>query len=100
MALKGNEIETKSIAKVSMSVKAISIQALTQRMFLILDSLGDLHLLRLSNFGIGVDITGHVWQLPHVMKVQSLTVLPDVSTGKFIFLSCFISSKFNLWMLF
>ncbi|KAJ1412784.1 hypothetical protein SESBI_20219 [Sesbania bispinosa] len=68
------------MTKVSMSVKAISIQALSQRMFLILDSHGELHLLCLSNSGIGVDITGHVRQLPHVMKVQSLAVLPDVST--------------------
>ncbi|XP_061364352.1 uncharacterized protein LOC133307809 [Gastrolobium bilobum] len=80
VALKENEVETKSMAKVSMSVKAISIQALSRRMFVILDSHGDLYLLCLSNSGIGVDITGHVRQLPHIMKVKSLAVLPDVST--------------------
>ncbi|MED6148330.1 hypothetical protein PIB30_052237 [Stylosanthes scabra] len=62
-----------------MPVKAISIQALSQRMFLILDSGGDVHLLSLSNSGIGVDITGCVRQLPHFMKVQNLAVLPDIS---------------------
>lgn len=85
VALK-NEVETKSMTKVSMSVKAISIQALSQKMFLILDSHGDLHLLCLSNSGFGVDITGHVRQLPHVMKVQSLAVLSDVSTSRSHFL--------------
>ncbi|KAG4395834.1 hypothetical protein AAZX31_19G040000 [Glycine max] len=67
--LKGNEVKTKSMTKVSMSIKAISIQAVSQRMFLILDSHGDLHLLSLSNSGIGVDITGNVRQLPRIMKV-------------------------------
>ncbi|KAL5153287.1 hypothetical protein HKD37_19G052876 [Glycine soja] len=62
--LKGNEVKTKSMTKVSMSIKAISIQAVSQRMFLILDFHGDLHLLSLSNSGIGVDITGNVRQLP------------------------------------
>lgn len=81
LALKGNEIETKSMPKVSKSVKAISIKALSQRMFLILDSHGDLHLLCLYNSGLGVDITGHVKQLPRVMKVQSLAVHLDESTS-------------------
>ncbi|TKY46543.1 hypothetical protein E2542_SST28587 [Spatholobus suberectus] len=79
VALKGNEVKTKSATKVSMSIKAISVQAVSQRMFLILDSHGDIHLLCLSNSGIGVDITGNVRQLPRIMKVQSLAVLPDVS---------------------
>ncbi|KAH1215526.1 hypothetical protein GmHk_13G036644 [Glycine max] len=80
VTLKVNEVKTKSPTKVSMSIKAISIQAVSQRMFLILDSHGDLHLLSLSNSGIGVDITGNVLQLPHIMKVRSLAVLPDLST--------------------
>lgn len=101
VTLKVNEVKTKSPTKVSMSIKAISIQAVSQRMFLILDSHGDLHLLSLSNSGIGVDITGNVLQLPHIMKVRSLAVLPDLSTSKCFFLSCFIFcfSKFNLWLL-
>nr|KYP48528.1 hypothetical protein KK1_029760 [Cajanus cajan] len=86
VALKGNEVKTKSTTKVSMSIKAISIQAVSQRMFLILDSRGDLHLLCLSNSGIGVDITSNVKQLHRIMKVQSLAVLPDLSTSKCHFL--------------
>ncbi|KAK7381114.1 hypothetical protein VNO78_33638 [Psophocarpus tetragonolobus] len=80
VVLKGNGVETKSTTKVSMSIKAISIQAVSRRMFLILDSHGDLHLLSLSNSGIGVDITGNIRHLPRIMKVQSLAVLPDIST--------------------
>lgn len=91
VALKGNDVETKSMAKIAKSVKVISIQALSQRMFLILDSHGDLHLLSLSYSGFGADITGHVRQLPHVMKVQSLAVLPDVSASKFLCLIYYIS---------
>jgi len=94
MALKGNEVETKSMSKISMSVKAISIQALSQKMFLILDSLGDLHLLCLYNSGFGVDITGHVRQLPRVMKVKSLAVHPDISASKSHFVSYYILYNF------
>ncbi|KAK7364826.1 hypothetical protein VNO80_13570 [Phaseolus coccineus] len=79
VVLKGNEVNTNSVTKVSMSIKAISIQAVSQRMFLILDSHGDLHLLSLSNSGVGVDITGNVRPLPRTMKVKSISVLPDLS---------------------
>ncbi|XP_047181889.1 uncharacterized protein LOC124848273 isoform X3 [Vigna umbellata] len=78
--LKGNNVNTNSATEVSMSIKAISIQAVSQRMFLILDSHGDLHLLSLSNSGIGVDVTGNVRQLPRTMKVKSVAVLPDLSS--------------------
>ncbi|KAG6720335.1 hypothetical protein I3842_03G055400 [Carya illinoinensis] len=61
-----------------MLVKAISIQALSPKKFVILDSAGDLHLLHLSNSAIGSD-TFHMQQLPHIMKVQKLAILPDVS---------------------
>lgn len=108
VALKGNEVETKSMAKIAKYVKVISIQALSQRMFLILDSHGDLHLLSLSYSGFGADITGYMRQLPHVMKVQSLAILPDVSASKSHFLCliyhfsvfqsivcrCFLSKRF------
>ncbi|QCD93778.1 hypothetical protein DEO72_LG5g1854 [Vigna unguiculata] len=78
--LKGNDVNTNSATKVSMSIKAISIQAVSQRMFLILDSHGDLHLLSLSNSGIGVDVTGNVRPLLRTMKVKSVAVLPDLSS--------------------
>ncbi|KOM56061.1 hypothetical protein LR48_Vigan10g195300 [Vigna angularis] len=82
--LKGNNVNTNSATEVSMSIKAISIQAVSQRMFLILDSHGDLHLLSLSNSGIGVDVTGNVRQLPRTMKVKSVAVLPDLSSSIFL----------------
>ncbi|KAJ7971198.1 Ribosome biogenesis ERB1 [Quillaja saponaria] len=80
VALKRNEVESKAMRMQSMSVKAISIQALSQRMLLILDSDGDLHLLCLSNPVIGADITCLTRQLPRYMKVQTLSVLPDISS--------------------
>lgn len=67
-----------------MLVKAISIQALSPKKFVILDSAGDLHLLHLSNSAIGSD-TFRMQQLPHIMKVQKLAILPDVSISKFQF---------------
>ncbi|WVZ13661.1 hypothetical protein V8G54_011227 [Vigna mungo] len=79
--LKGNNVNTNSAMEVSMSIKAISIQAVSQRMFLILDSHGDLHLLSLSNSGIGVDVTGNVRPLSRTMKVKSVAVLPDLSSS-------------------
>ncbi|KAI4352249.1 hypothetical protein L6164_006519 [Bauhinia variegata] len=79
VVMKRINVETKSMRKVLTSVKAISIQALSQRMFLILDSAGDLHLLCLSSSGIGSDIVGHIRQLPHIIQVQNLAVLPDSS---------------------
>jgi len=100
VVLKGNEVNTNSVTKVSMSIKAISIQAVSQRMFLILDSHGDLHLLSLSNSGVGVDITGNVRPLPHTMKVKSISVRPDLSASKCHFpYLIFYFSKFNLWLL-
>jgi len=99
--LKGNDVNTNSATKVSMSIKAISIQAVSQRMFLILDSHGDLHLLSLSNSGIGVDVTGNVRPLLRTMKVKSVAVLPDLSSSKCHFpYFIFYFSKFNLWLLF
>jgi len=96
VALRGYEVETKSRTKVLMSVKVISIKTLSQRMFLILDSAGDLHLLCLSNSVMGANITGHMRQLPQTMRAQSLAILPDVSMSMhllllfyFIFKSCF-----------
>lgn len=79
-----------------MLVKAISIQALSPKKFVILDSAGDLHLLHLSNSAIGSD-TFHMQQLPHIMKVQKLAILPDVSisTFQFFLLNC-LSRYFHL----
>ncbi|XP_054776407.1 uncharacterized protein LOC129284899 isoform X2 [Prosopis cineraria] len=79
VSLKRYEMETKLSGKVSISTKAVSIQALSQRKFLVLDSDGDLHLLCLSNSVMAANISGHMRKLPHTMKVQNMAILPDVS---------------------
>lgn len=61
------------------SAKSISIQALSPNKFLIMDSVGDVHLLCLPNPVIGSEVSCHMKQLPLTMKVQKLAVLPDIS---------------------
>lgn len=78
VALKRQDAEP-SKSKVVMSVKAISIQALSAKKFIILDSAGNLHLLRLSYPVVGSDITCDMRQLPQVLKVQNLAIIPDTS---------------------
>ncbi|XP_059450600.1 uncharacterized protein LOC132181410 isoform X2 [Corylus avellana] len=80
VAFRSGEIgSSASTRKLQMSVKAISIQALSPKKFVILDSVGELHLLHLSNSVIGSDSSCHMKQLPHIMEVQKLAVFPDVS---------------------
>ncbi|KAJ9173085.1 hypothetical protein P3X46_016259 [Hevea brasiliensis] len=75
VAFKSKEVEgSKS------TVKAVSIQALSPKNFMILDSTGDLHMLCLSNPVGGSNISSHMMHLPHSMKVQKLAVLPDISS--------------------
>ncbi|KAK9271869.1 hypothetical protein L1049_002234 [Liquidambar formosana] len=81
VAFKSKEVEcSKSTGLPLMSAKAISIHALSPNKLLILDSVGDLHLLHLSNPVLGSKITFHMRQLTQFMKVQKLAVLPDMST--------------------
>ncbi|KAJ6734969.1 hypothetical protein OIU79_002112 [Salix purpurea] len=75
VAFKREEIE---VLKPTTS-KAVSIQALSHKKFVILDSMGDLHILCLSAPVIGSNFMAHMRRLPHSMKVQKLAVLPDVS---------------------
>ncbi|RAL46588.1 hypothetical protein DM860_004867 [Cuscuta australis] len=63
------------------SVKAISIQALSLSKFLILDSVGNLHILFLGYSAPGYQIHGHMKQLSHTMRVQKMAVLPDNSAS-------------------
>ncbi|XP_062150540.1 uncharacterized protein LOC133859228 isoform X2 [Alnus glutinosa] len=80
VAFRSGEVgSSTSTRKLKMSVKAISIQALSPKKFVILDSVGELHLLHLSNSVIGSDSSCHMKQLPHIMEVQKLVVFPDVS---------------------
>ncbi|XP_062106332.1 uncharacterized protein LOC133817750 isoform X2 [Humulus lupulus] len=78
VAFSGKDAEELS-ARVKMSVKAISIQALSLKKFIILDSTGDLHLLCWSNHVPGLDMASHMRRLPRVMNVQRLAVLADSS---------------------
>ena len=70
------------------SVKATSIQALSQKNILVLDSAGNLHLLSFPNSVTGPDMTSHMRQLPQVLNVQKLAVLPDSSSGSLPPLIC------------
>ena len=100
VGLKRNIIETNTSTKVPTSVKVISIQALSQRMFVVLDSAGDLHLLSLTSPGVLADNTGHIQQLPHVMNVQNLAVLPDISASMHLFLgSVYCLQSFFVFLL-
>ncbi|KAF5751615.1 hypothetical protein HS088_TW02G00630 [Tripterygium wilfordii] len=62
------------------SVKAVSVQALSSKKFIILDSTGDLHVLCLASHALGSNLNYHMRQLPHVVKVQKLAILPDISS--------------------
>ncbi|XP_024037849.1 uncharacterized protein LOC18039383 isoform X4 [Citrus clementina] len=80
LAFRMKEVEgLKSTKMPLMSLKAISIQAVSLKKFLILDSSGNLHMLHLSSPVAGSNIIGHIRQLPHVMNVQKLAVHPDIS---------------------
>eukprot|EP00257_Ricinus_communis_P022011 XP_015581621.1 uncharacterized protein LOC8287239 [Ricinus communis] len=72
--------ESKEVEGLKLTVKAVSIQALSSKKFMILDSNGDLHILCLSNPAGGSNIRFHMMHLPHSMKVQKLAVLPDISS--------------------
>ncbi|KAG5247488.1 RNA methyltransferase [Salix suchowensis] len=62
------------------TLKAVSIQALPSNKFVILDSIGDLHIMCLSAPAVGPNVMAHMRWLPHSMKVQKLAVLPDISS--------------------
>uniref|UniRef100_A0A5B6YYX8 Cleavage/polyadenylation specificity factor A subunit N-terminal domain-containing protein n=1 Tax=Davidia involucrata TaxID=16924 RepID=A0A5B6YYX8_DAVIN len=80
VAFKSKNFESFKSTKVPLkSEKAISIEALSPNKFLVLDSVGDLHLLCLSNPVLGSEIPCQVKQLTHTMKVQKMAVLPDTS---------------------
>ncbi|XP_020106259.1 uncharacterized protein LOC109722576 [Ananas comosus] len=70
------------------SAKAVSVHALSKNKFLILDSVGDLHVLSLRNKAVPSGITdqcsltskeAHTYRLDHPMKIQLLAVLPNTS---------------------
>ncbi|MCL7039786.1 hypothetical protein MKW94_005775 [Papaver nudicaule] len=73
-------VDFKGVKMQSQILKAVSVQALLHKRFLILDSVGDLHLLSMYGISAGSEITGHMRHLGHMMKIQLLVVLPDIST--------------------
>ncbi|CAA6665423.1 unnamed protein product [Spirodela intermedia] len=77
--------EVQSPEKVSLSrlpVKTTSIHVLPQRKFLVLDSIGDLHLLSLSSK------ESYIVRLDCTIKVQMLAACPDLSTrGQIVWIS-------------
>ncbi|KAA8547820.1 hypothetical protein F0562_004249 [Nyssa sinensis] len=80
VAFKSKNFESSKSTEVPLkSEKAISIEALSPNKFLVLDSVGDLHLLCLSNPVLGSEIPCQAkWLIP-TMKVQNLAALPDTS---------------------
>ncbi|KAK9116114.1 hypothetical protein Sjap_015061 [Stephania japonica] len=78
------------------SLKSTSIHALSEKIFVVLDSAGDLHLLNLYNTFPGSEISGKMRHLKSTMKVQMLAVFPDVSTNLKQLLS--IAETQTLWI--
>ncbi|KAB2057494.1 hypothetical protein ERO13_A11G162300v2 [Gossypium hirsutum] len=66
----------------SMSLKAISIRPLSSKRFLVLDTVGDLFVLHVTDTSVGSDVTCYMRLLPHVMKVQMMAVFPDISSRR------------------
>ncbi|KAI3976224.1 hypothetical protein MKX01_019170 [Papaver californicum] len=74
---KGVEMQSRILSTV---LKAVSVQALLHKRFLVLDSVGDLHLLSMYGTSPGSETTGQMRRLGHAMKIQMLFVLPNIST--------------------
>lgn len=82
VAFKRDDVESSISVKMhGKSAKATSMQALSADKFLILDSVGDLHLLCLSYSVRGLEAACHMKQLTQTMKVIKLAVLRDVPSG-------------------
>lgn len=76
------EVENYESAKIAVeSAKAISIQAVSSKKFLVLDSAGVVHLVHLHNSVHGSDFSYNIEQLTRTMKVRKLAVLPGTCTG-------------------
>ncbi|KAK1433258.1 hypothetical protein QVD17_10167 [Tagetes erecta] len=77
---KSNEFEDYKPTEVPLMIKAISIHFLARDKFLILNSVGELYLLSLSNNVSGSESSYAMKQLTLTMNVQNLAVLADNST--------------------
>ncbi|CAM8987723.1 unnamed protein product [Rhodiola kirilowii] len=74
-----NSASLKSTSTQITTAKAISIKAMSANKFLILDSLGNLHLLSLSKL-VGSKLNLQMRQLAQFMKVQKFDVFPGTQT--------------------
>ncbi|RRT45340.1 hypothetical protein B296_00055199 [Ensete ventricosum] len=91
MVLRGGEFQTcKGRTGVPSSLKAVCIHILSPKKFLILDSAGDLHVLSLNDSGTAMEPNARysmiskladLHHLDHVMEVQMLAALPDISSN-------------------
>lgn len=85
VTLKGeDDVDSTSISTPVMTLKVLYIQPLSPRSFIVLDSVGDLHLVCLpkSKAPTASDVNFHLKHIPHVMKVQHLTAFPDITMSK------------------
>lgn len=74
-------VDSTSMSTPVTSLKALYIQPLSPRSFIVLDSVGDLHLVCLpkSKAPTASDVNFHLKHMPHVMKVHHLTAFPDIT---------------------
>ncbi|KAI6670513.1 hypothetical protein NL676_005398 [Syzygium grande] len=74
-------VDSTSLSTPVTSLKVLYIQPLSPRSFIVLDSVGDLHLVCLpkSKAPTASDVNFHLKHMPHVMKVHHLTAFPDVT---------------------
>ncbi|KAL7141727.1 hypothetical protein ABFS83_08G072800 [Erythranthe nasuta] len=72
--------DNKDEKRIGRSVKAISIEALSSNCFVVLDNVGDVHLLSLSYSAQGLNNLWLMKRSTQTMKVVKLSVLHDAST--------------------
>lgn len=72
-----NPVLEKSTHSQITTAKAISIKAMSANKFLILDALGNLHLLNISKLA-GLKLNLQMRQLDQFMKIQKFSVLPGI----------------------
>ncbi|XP_064975904.1 uncharacterized protein LOC135618686 [Musa acuminata AAA Group] len=98
LVIRGGEFQTcKGRIGVPSSLKAVCIHMLSPKKFLILDSAGDLHVLSLNDSGTAMEPNARfsmiskladLHPLDHVMEVQMLAALPDISSKlQFVWIS-------------
>lgn len=85
VSFKGNGDSYNSTELHMKPVKAITIEALSPNEFLIMDTVGHIHHLRLSNSILGSEVSCHVNQLSLSINVRKMAVLPGISSRALTF---------------